>query len=323
MKMKQESKVLKKITKVRKNKIGKGLINKIIDKLPFEMHVPGYQYCGPGTKLKKRLARGDPGKNKLDQACMMHDIAYESKNDTVRREADKMLAKEAWRRVKSKDASLGEKATALAVAGAMKAKIHIPKVVVGRGLKNQNTKPKQSMKSKKNVKLNNNKTSNIYKKAVRSASKQLKEINEPTNLETAAKIALKAAKMVVKRNKEQGASNEEPKQQRVIPVPKIGGVLPLIPIFAGLSALGSLVGGTSAVVNAVNNTKNAKKQLEENERHNKTMEAILLGNAKKGQGIYLKPYRKGLGLYIKKKKNKKTQKKNKKTKPSQTVSKNL
>lgn len=29
-------------------KRGNGLLNKIIDKLPFELHVPSYQYCGPG-----------------------------------------------------------------------------------------------------------------------------------------------------------------------------------------------------------------------------------------------------------------------------------
>ncbi|XP_074096719.1 uncharacterized protein LOC141525915 [Cotesia typhae] len=37
----------------------KGLFNNIINKLPLELHIPGYQYCGPGTKLAKRLARGD------------------------------------------------------------------------------------------------------------------------------------------------------------------------------------------------------------------------------------------------------------------------
>ena len=47
---------------------GKGLVNSIIDKLPVELHIPGYQYCGPGTKLKERLARGDPGINPLDAA---------------------------------------------------------------------------------------------------------------------------------------------------------------------------------------------------------------------------------------------------------------
>lgn len=36
----------KKLTK--KIKRGSGIIDKIIDKLPLELHIPGYQYCGPG-----------------------------------------------------------------------------------------------------------------------------------------------------------------------------------------------------------------------------------------------------------------------------------
>jgi len=31
---------------------------------------------GPGTKLKKRLARGDPGINRLDKLAKQHDIDY-------------------------------------------------------------------------------------------------------------------------------------------------------------------------------------------------------------------------------------------------------
>lgn len=100
------------------------IVNTAIDALPVELHLPGgYQYCGPGTKLKKRLSRGDPGINKLDKACKEHDIRYSKYKDTAKRtEADKVLAGEAWKRVKSSDASLGEKAAALAVTAAMKGK---------------------------------------------------------------------------------------------------------------------------------------------------------------------------------------------------------
>lgn len=83
---------------------------------------------------------------------------------------------------------------------------------------------------------------------------------------------------------------------RVIPIPKTGGILPLIPIFAGLSALGALAGGASQIAKVVNETKSAKQQLEEANRHNKTMEAIAL----RGKGLYLKPYKSGLGLFLKK-----------------------
>ena len=37
----------------------------------------GYQYMGPGTHLKKRLARRDPGINRLDRIAKAHDIDYD------------------------------------------------------------------------------------------------------------------------------------------------------------------------------------------------------------------------------------------------------
>src|SRR5436190_1042564 len=102
------------------------LVNTAIDALPIELHLPGYSYCGPGTKLAKRLARGDLGINKLDKACKEHDIAYSKFSDSEHRSvADKVLAAKAWERVKSTDASVGERAAALSVAAAMKAKTAI------------------------------------------------------------------------------------------------------------------------------------------------------------------------------------------------------
>ena len=52
---------------------GSHIINNTIDKLPFEIHIPIYSYCGPGTDLQKRLNRNDPGINVLDEACKYHD----------------------------------------------------------------------------------------------------------------------------------------------------------------------------------------------------------------------------------------------------------
>ncbi|MVN26155.1 hypothetical protein GO639_13520 [Staphylococcus aureus] len=112
----------------RKIKRGCGFVNDLINKLPFELHLPGgYQYCGPGTKLKQRLARNDPGINKLDIECKKHDIQY-SKHPSdlaARHLADKELEYSAWDRVKSKDASIGERAAALLVTNIMKAKRHM------------------------------------------------------------------------------------------------------------------------------------------------------------------------------------------------------
>jgi len=61
----------------RRKQWGLGLdIQKWLGKTGIEFHWPGYQYMGPGTKLKKRLARGDPGINCLDQIAKQHDIDY-------------------------------------------------------------------------------------------------------------------------------------------------------------------------------------------------------------------------------------------------------
>ena len=56
---------------------GRGFdIQKLLGKTGIEFHWPGYQYMGPGTKLKKRLKRGDPGINRLDRIAKQHDIDY-------------------------------------------------------------------------------------------------------------------------------------------------------------------------------------------------------------------------------------------------------
>ena len=102
---------------------GCGLLNNLINKTPFEIHIPNYSYCGPGTKLEERLRRGDKGINELDEACKVHDITYaQNKDINSRNIADKVLAEKAWTRVKAKDSSVGEKVAAYAVANIMKAK---------------------------------------------------------------------------------------------------------------------------------------------------------------------------------------------------------
>ena len=67
----------RKTIKQRRRQRGQGVdIQKWLSKTGIEFHVPGYQYLGPGTKLKKRLARGDPGINRLDRIAKQHDIDY-------------------------------------------------------------------------------------------------------------------------------------------------------------------------------------------------------------------------------------------------------
>ena len=153
------------------------------------------------------------------------------------------------------------------------------------------------MKAKRKLGMGMKKTVALRSGVVNKARDALKKFNRKINqrglTKEGAKIAIAAARAAVK----ESGGRKRVRKPRVLPIPKEGGILPLIPLFAGLSALGSIAGGTSAVVKAVNSAKEARKKLEESQRHNKTMEAIALG--KKGSGLYLKQYRKGLGLYLK------------------------
>lgn len=264
------------------------MLDKAIDNLPVELHIPGYQFCGPGTKLTQRLERGDKGINKLDTACKNHDIAYsKNKSGSERRKADKILAQEAWSRFRSSDSTLGEKLNALTVSGMMKAK-----TALGFGLKR---KKRACCKTKNMRRTPSSRT--VLKKAITNAAETISTLPS-SSLANTSKMALDAAKAVVRgqRLPKEKLKNATP---RIIPVPKIGGVLPLIPIFAGLSALGSLIGGVSSITKAVKITQNANDNLEETIRHNKAMEGITVGQTKTGNGLYLKPYKNGLGLYVK------------------------
>ena len=81
---------------------GGSLLNKFINNLPVEMHLPGHNFTGPGTKLNKRLKPDLTPKewskpvNRVDKAAYHHDICYLKNNDTATRNAvcDKIMLKE-------------------------------------------------------------------------------------------------------------------------------------------------------------------------------------------------------------------------------------
>lgn len=60
----------------------KNFLNKVINKLPIEMHWPGHNFTGPGTKLERRLDSNDkplPNSkpvNRVDESSMHHDLCY-------------------------------------------------------------------------------------------------------------------------------------------------------------------------------------------------------------------------------------------------------
>ena len=108
-------------------KVGSGILNTLLNKLGNvvpEMHLPGYNYCGPFTKLEQRLARGDAPINKMDAGCQKHDIFYHDHRDTKERHvANKELAAIAKERMYASDASVGEKINAALIRAAMNSKV--------------------------------------------------------------------------------------------------------------------------------------------------------------------------------------------------------
>ena len=209
--------------------------------------------------MQERLKRGDRGVNQLDEACRTHDIAYATSKDIEsRHQADKVLRDQALLRVSAKDSSIGERIAALGIAGIMHSK----------------RKLEMGMRKKKVKKTSL--ASVIRRAKVAMRKKGSKDF----------KIAANAALQAVK-------SSRNIKPSRIIPIPKTGGFLPLIPIFAGLSALGAFAGGASSIATAVNKAKVAQQKLMEDERHNKSMESIALG-----KGLHVKRYKKGYGLFL-------------------------
>ncbi|KAL4123169.1 hypothetical protein QTP88_015392 [Uroleucon formosanum] len=209
-------------SKVKTNS-GTGLLNTVINSLPIELHLPGYQYCGPGTNLKKRLALGQSGINGLDSACREHDIAYDKSNSLSERSvADSILEERAWSRVGARDADYKEKAAAWLVTTGMKAK---RKIGAGCGF------------------------SNIVGVCKKALKKSLKSCPGTSNMSSLIKSTVRVARKHVKSTV--GGRSKKNKLPRIIKVPQTGGSLSLIPILAGLSALGTLAGGVANIVRTI------------------------------------------------------------------------
>ena len=74
---------------IKRDAIDGSFLNTSVSKLPFEMHLLGHNFSGPGTKLYKRLnTDGTPKEwsipiNRVDNAAYHHDLCY-SKHDDFR-----------------------------------------------------------------------------------------------------------------------------------------------------------------------------------------------------------------------------------------------
>ena len=133
-------------------------LDALIDLLPFEMHVPHYKFCRPGTKLAERIERGDVRINPLDQACRQHDLAYTDSNSN-RRQADRVLAQYAFSRILAEETPSDERTVAMMTACCMVSKItfekffsRIKNVMRKRDKKDKKSKRGQIKKDKKKKK---------------------------------------------------------------------------------------------------------------------------------------------------------------------------
>ena len=98
---------------------GAGPLNFVLNNLPLpEMHLldpkhKRYNFCGPYTKLHKRVVNGVPVTkpiNVLDEGCFHHDLAYEKHKDVPNRNiADAELVKYADRQLQNPNASKVDK----------------------------------------------------------------------------------------------------------------------------------------------------------------------------------------------------------------------
>ena len=234
-------------------KKGYGIIDTVIDKLP-EIHLPTYQYLGPGTKLEERLARGDPGKNELDVACKHHDIAYATCKDTASRsKADKILIGQALKRIYARDAKLDERAAALLVSVLMTAKLGLTKIGLGLNGKKMRNKGKKHT-NRKSVKKSAN----------------LKKTSKVQNVKKSVKKSNQIIKAAIRKPQKTKRSTT---RKRVLKVPKFGKSLQSI-------LPGSITESAASLLKALKEIELAKKQLP---KKNKT------GKSVNGSGIYLKP----------------------------------
>lgn len=250
---------------------GGGFVNTLINNLPFELHVPGYNYCGPGTKLEKRLKRGDVGINPLDEACKSHDIAY-AQNSSLdhRHRADLELAAAAKKRWLESN-SLPERLVALGVNKIMKYKV---KRGLGMSLTKVITAARKAVKShQQQHHVNGDGNNGVGKGQQRRRRARVKKISTRKLISA----AIKAAKTSIKGNK------NYVKKPRVIPLPKRGGFIPLIPILGALAAAGSLAGGVTTAAKNIYEMVNKK---------NTALPVSV------GKGMYMAPYKQGMGLFL-------------------------
>ena len=76
---------------IKRDVTGGSFLNTLVNKLPFEMHLPGHNFTGWGTKLYKILNSDETPKewrkpiNRVYNAAYHHDLCYSKHDDTKTR----------------------------------------------------------------------------------------------------------------------------------------------------------------------------------------------------------------------------------------------
>lgn len=247
---------------------GGGLLNKVIDKLPFEIHLPGgYQWCGPGTHVSERLALGQKGINHLDALCKVHDEIYATPG-TDRKHADKELEWNAWELVKNSKLPLTERALAWVVVQAMKLK-----GAVGGGVK----VPKRS-----------DSTNRKRRSATVSGKKTKKKIDD---------IRAKRGQTTKKRG------TTRIKKGGILPL--LMAALPFLSTIGSLAGGGAAVAKT--IFDAQKARAELNEQKRRNQRGEGLFVRPYSSRNQVGEGLFVRPYRRpngGAGVKIVKRKGK-------------------
>ncbi|XP_039294609.1 uncharacterized protein LOC111054155 isoform X5 [Nilaparvata lugens] len=96
----------------------------VLNDMNYELHIPGTDFCGPGTQLYERLAQGQMGQHPTDQLCMKHDLFYRLHPDgNERMKADIRLGLMAMLRLVSLDASIMERFAGILIVPGMTLKV--------------------------------------------------------------------------------------------------------------------------------------------------------------------------------------------------------
>lgn len=151
-------------------------------------------------------------------------------------------------------------------------------------IKRMSTKRGGGLKNKKKMPI----AFNTLIKHAKLAIQKLK----PDDVVGAVRVAVNA----VKRSK----SGRKVEKLRTIPIPTItgGSVLPLVPIFAVLNAIGAIAGGVRGILNVFDQCMHATNQLRDSREQ---LDAIAIG--KETDGYYLHADTTGNGFFLSHSKN--------------------